>query len=49
MQLLLAQMNDLLNAEAISIALVDQQTNELVYRVAEGTGQRKDCWPAPAL
>ncbi|MFO7539769.1 MAG: GAF domain-containing protein [Chloroflexota bacterium] len=38
MQLLLAQMNELLNAEAISIALVDPQTNELVYRVAEGMG-----------
>lgn len=38
MQNLLAQMNDLLNAEAISIALVDKQTNELVYRVAEGMG-----------
>jgi two-component system, NtrC family, sensor histidine kinase KinB len=41
MQLLLAQMNELLNAEAISIALVDQQTNELVYRVAEGIGSEK--------
>jgi two-component system, NtrC family, sensor histidine kinase KinB len=41
MQLLLTQMNDLLNAEAISIALVDQQTNELVYRVAEGIGSEK--------
>ena len=41
MQLLLAQMNDLLNAEAISIALVDQQSNELVYRVAEGPGSEK--------
>ena len=38
MQSLLAQMNDFLNAEAISIALVDKQTNELVYRVAEGIG-----------
>ncbi|MCB8989633.1 MAG: GAF domain-containing protein, partial [Ardenticatenaceae bacterium] len=41
MKLLLAQMNDLLNAEAISIALVDYQTNELVYRVAEGIGSDK--------
>lgn len=38
MQSLLAQMNDFLNAEAISIALVDTQTNELVYQVAEGIG-----------
>ncbi|WP_420631799.1 GAF domain-containing protein [Candidatus Leptofilum sp.] len=38
MQSLLAQMNDFLNAEAISIALVDVQTNELVYQVAEGIG-----------
>ena len=38
MQSLLAQMNDFLNAEAISIALVDHQTNELVYQVAEGVG-----------
>ncbi len=38
MQSLLAQMNDFLNAEAISIALVDKQTNELVYQVAEGIG-----------
>ncbi len=38
MQSLLAQMNDFLNAEAISIALVDNQTNELVYQVAEGLG-----------
>lgn len=41
MKLLLAQMNELLNAEAISIALVDHQTNELVYRVAEGIGREK--------
>ncbi len=41
MKLLLAQMNDLLNAEAISIALVDHQTNELVYQVAEGIGREK--------
>lgn len=38
MQSLLAQMNDFLNAEAISIALVDSHTNELVYQVAEGIG-----------
>ncbi len=41
MYLLLAQMNELLNAEAISIALVDHQTDELVYRVAEGIGREK--------
>ena len=41
MQSLLAQMNEFLNAEAISIALVDKQTNELVYRVAEGAGGDK--------
>lgn len=38
MQLMLAQMNDLLHVEAISIALVDKQSNELVYQVAEGIG-----------
>lgn len=38
MQSLLSQMNELLHAEAISIALVDKQTNELVYQVAEGVG-----------
>lgn len=41
LQSLLAQMNELLNAEAISIALVDKQTNELVYEVAEGIGSDK--------
>ncbi len=41
MQSLLTQMNDFLNAEAISIALVDQQTNELVYQVAEGIGSEE--------
>ena len=41
MQHLLAQMNELLNAEAISIALVDKKTNELVYRTAEGLGSDK--------
>ncbi|MCP5095321.1 MAG: GAF domain-containing protein [Chloroflexi bacterium] len=38
MQSLLAQMNDFLNAEALSIALVDEKTQELVYQVAEGAG-----------
>ncbi|MCP4420241.1 MAG: GAF domain-containing protein [Chloroflexi bacterium] len=38
MQSLLTQMNDFLHAEAISIALVDKQTDELVYQVAEGIG-----------
>ncbi|RMD50942.1 MAG: GAF domain-containing protein [Candidatus Thermofonsia bacterium] len=38
MQSLLAQMNDLLHAEALSIALVNKETNELVYQVAEGMG-----------
>lgn len=41
MRLLLAQMNNLLNAEAISIALVDHKTHELVYQVAEGIGREK--------
>jgi PAS domain S-box-containing protein len=41
MQSLLSQMNELLHAEAISIALVDKQTNELVYKVAEGIGSDK--------
>ena len=41
MQSLLAQMNDFLHAEALSIALVDTQTNELVYTVAEGIGSSK--------
>ncbi len=41
LQALLSQMNHLLNAEAVSIALVDQQTNELVYRVAAGHGSDK--------
>ncbi|MCP4424020.1 MAG: GAF domain-containing protein [Chloroflexi bacterium] len=41
MQSLLSQMNEFLHAEAISIALVDEQTNELVYRVAEGLGSAK--------
>lgn len=38
LQSLLAQMNELLNAEAISIALVDPAADELVYTVAEGAG-----------
>ena len=41
MQSLLTQMNDFLHAEALSIALVDTQTNELVYTVAEGVGSSK--------
>lgn len=41
MQHLLAKMNELLNAEAISIALVDKKSNELVYRTAEGLGSDK--------
>ncbi len=38
MQSLLAQMNEFINAEGISIALVDKLTDELVYQVAEGAG-----------
>lgn len=41
LQSLLAQMNELLNAEALSIALVDTQRNELVYEIAEGIGSEK--------
>jgi two-component system, NtrC family, sensor histidine kinase KinB len=41
LQSLLSQMNELLNAEAISIALVDIQRNELVYTVAEGIGSQE--------
>lgn len=41
MQSLLVQMNEFLHAEALSIALVDKQSNELVYRVAEGVGSEK--------
>lgn len=41
MQSLLAQMNEFLNAEALSIALVDHVTNELEYRVAEGVGSNE--------
>lgn len=39
MQTMLAQMNEFLHAEAISIALVDKGSNELVYQVAEGIGK----------
>ena len=38
MQSMLVQMNEFLQAEAISIALVDKQSNELVYQVAAGLG-----------
>ncbi len=38
---LLTHTNELLNAEAISIALVDEATGELVYTVAEGAGSDK--------
>lgn len=41
LQSILAQMNELLNAEALSIALVDKQQNELVYEIAEGIGSDK--------
>ena len=41
MHTLLAHMNEFLNAEAISIALVDKTTNELVYQVAEGVGAQE--------
>jgi two-component system, NtrC family, sensor histidine kinase KinB len=41
MQSMLGKMNEFLNAEAISIALVDKQNNELVYQVAEGIGSEK--------
>ncbi|HFQ94129.1 MAG TPA: GAF domain-containing protein [Anaerolineae bacterium] len=41
MHTLLAHMNEFLNAEAISIALVDNATNELVYQVAEGMGAQE--------
>ncbi|HZD10405.1 MAG TPA: GAF domain-containing protein [Candidatus Binatia bacterium] len=41
LQSLLAQMNELLNAEALSIALVDKSRNELVYEIAEGIGSDK--------
>ncbi|HSH04296.1 MAG TPA: GAF domain-containing protein [Anaerolineae bacterium] len=38
LQSLLSQMNQLLDVEALSIALVDEDTNELVYVVGEGSG-----------
>lgn len=38
MQSLLSQMNEFLNAEALSIALVDEQNKDLVYQVADGPG-----------
>lgn len=38
---LLSKMNEFLHAEAISIALVDRPSNELVYRVADGIGSEK--------
>lgn len=38
MQSLLSQMNEFLQAQAISIALVDKKTNELVYQGAAGLG-----------
>lgn len=41
LQSLLTQMNELLNAEAISIALVDAQQDELVYTVAAGIGSQE--------
>ncbi|MCL4263867.1 MAG: GAF domain-containing protein [Anaerolineae bacterium] len=41
MQSLLLQMNEFLNAEAVSIALVDEQTNELVYQIAAGVGENE--------
>lgn len=41
MHSLLAQINGLLKAEALSIALVDHATQELVYEVAEGAGSQK--------
>ena len=44
MHQILLRMNDLLNAEAISIALVDQLTSELVYQIATGIGSDKNNW-----
>ena len=41
MQAILTQVNELLNAEATSIALVDKRSNELVYQVAAGIGSEK--------
>lgn len=41
MQSLRTQMNELLNAETISIALVDKRTKKLIHRVAEGVGSER--------
>lgn len=41
MQSLLTQVNSFLQVEALSIALVDANTNELVYTVGEGIGSQK--------
>jgi PAS domain S-box-containing protein len=41
MQALLTQVNEVLNAEATSIALVDKRTRELVYQTAAGIGGDK--------
>ncbi len=41
MQRLLTKMNEFLHAEAVSIALVDKESNELVYQAAEGVGSDK--------
>ncbi|MEM7800325.1 MAG: GAF domain-containing protein, partial [Chloroflexota bacterium] len=41
MQSLLTQVNSFLQVEALSIALVDTMTNELVFTVAEGLGSQK--------
>jgi PAS domain S-box-containing protein len=38
LRLLLGKLNEFFNAEAISIALVDSDRNDLVFRVAVGTG-----------
>ncbi len=41
MKSLLLQMNEFLNAEAVSIALVDEQTKDLVYQIAAGIGENE--------
>lgn len=41
MKSLLLQMNEFLNAEAVSIALVDEQTKELIYQIAAGVGENE--------
>ncbi len=41
MKSLLLQMNEFLNAEAVSIALVDEQSKELVYQIAAGVGENE--------